>query len=130
MLWGENVAFKVEKFGDYRERRNFSKTKNILNRIPVIGSFRSVGASVKKMNSILLMEMATYGVFGGALGAVAGVGFTKALFLLFEMMEDSLGVAIEMASFETYGFLIIMLTIVMLVLFQISLSISDKTSGL
>ena len=30
MLWGENVAFKVEKFGDYRERRNFSKTKNIL----------------------------------------------------------------------------------------------------
>lgn len=97
----------------------------ISERIPVIGSFRSVGASVKKMNSILLMEMATYGVFGGALGAVAGVGFTKALFLLFEMMEDSLGIAIEMASFETYGFLIIMLTIVMLVLFQIGLSISE-----
>jgi len=30
LLWGEIVAFKVEKFGDYRERRNFSKTKNIL----------------------------------------------------------------------------------------------------
>ena len=28
--WGEIVAYKVQKFGDYTERRNFSKTKNTL----------------------------------------------------------------------------------------------------
>lgn len=97
----------------------------ISERIPIIGSFRSIGASVKKMNLILLMEMATYGLIGGVLGSVAGVGFTKALFLLFEMMEDTMSITIEMVSFETYGFLIIILTIVMLVLFQIGLSISE-----
>ncbi len=97
----------------------------ISERIPIIGSFRSIGASVKKMNLILLMEMAIYGLIGGVLGSVAGVGFTKALFLLFEMMEDTMSITIEMVSFETYGFLIIILTIVMLVLFQIGLSISE-----
>ena len=29
-VWGDIVAYKLEKFGDYRERRNFSKTKNVL----------------------------------------------------------------------------------------------------
>ena len=97
----------------------------ISERIPVIGSFRSVGASIKKMNAILLLEMGTYGFLGGILGSIAGIGFTKTLFLLIEMMENSFGVSIEMESFETYSFLIFILTIVILVLFQIGLSISE-----
>ena len=26
--WGEKVSYKVEKFGDYRERRNYASSKN------------------------------------------------------------------------------------------------------
>lgn len=56
-----------------------SIVKIIINeRIPVIGSFRSVGASINKMNSILLMEMATYGIIGGLFGALAGVEIGRA----------------------------------------------------
>jgi len=29
-LWGEKVAYTVKKFGDYRERRNYGKTKNAI----------------------------------------------------------------------------------------------------
>ena len=29
-LWGERVAYTVKKFGDYRERRNYGKTKNAI----------------------------------------------------------------------------------------------------
>ena len=29
-LWGEKVAYTVKKFGDYRERRSYAKTKNAI----------------------------------------------------------------------------------------------------
>ena len=103
-----------------------SIVKIIINeRIPVIGSFRSVGASVSKMNFILLMEMATYGLIGGIAGGLTGLVFTKAIFLVFEMVDEMLGITINMGSFEIYGFIIIVLTVLLLVLFQISLSISE-----
>ena len=103
-----------------------SIVKIIINeRIPVIGSFRSVGASISKMNSILLMEMAAYGIFGGVFGALTGVLFTKTIFLIFEMVDDVLGITIKMGSFETYSVIIVILTVALLVLFQISLSISE-----
>ena len=103
-----------------------SIVKIIINeRIPVIGSFRSVGASVSKMNSILLMEMATYGLIGGIAGGLTGVLFTKTIFLVFEMVDDILGITIKMKSFETYSVIIVILTVILLVLFQISLSISE-----
>ena len=103
-----------------------SIVKIIINeRIPVIGSFRSVGASVSKMNFILLMEMATYGLIGGISGGLTGLVFTKTIFLVFEMVDEMLGITIKMSSFEIYGFIIIVLTVLLLVLFQISLSISE-----
>ena len=103
-----------------------SIVKIIINeRIPVIGSFRSVGASVSKMNFILLMEMATYGLIGGISGGLTGLVFTKTIFLVFEMVDEMLGITIKMGSFEIYGFIIIVLTVLLLVLFQISLSISE-----
>lgn len=103
-----------------------SIVKIIINeRIPVIGSFRSVGASVSKMNFILLMEMATYGLIGGIFGGLTGLVFTKTIFLLFEMVDEMIGVTINMGSFEIYGFIVVVLTVLLLVLFQISLSISE-----
>ena len=45
----------------------------VLERMPVIGTFRSIGASKKKMNLLLVLENIMYGLFGGILGAVASI---------------------------------------------------------
>ena len=58
-----------------------SFTKLILaTRIPVIGTFRSVGADRKKVNFILLFENVIYGVIGGAVGIVLAL-FTNKYFI-------------------------------------------------
>ena len=44
----------------------------LAERIPIIGTFRSVGASRKKMNFILILENALYGLFAGFFGAILG----------------------------------------------------------
>ena len=44
----------------------------LAERIPVIGTFRSVGASRRKMNFILILENAIYGIFAGIFGAILG----------------------------------------------------------
>ncbi|MCX7708631.1 MAG: FtsX-like permease family protein [Clostridia bacterium] len=43
-------------------------------RMPVIGTFRSVGASRKTTDWVLLMESVVYGILGGLLGCGAGIG--------------------------------------------------------
>ena len=45
----------------------------VMERMPVIGTFRSIGASKKKMNSLLILENIIYGLIGGVLGAVVSV---------------------------------------------------------
>ena len=42
----------------------------ILERLPVIGTFRSIGASKTKMNLILILENAVYGLLGGLSGSI------------------------------------------------------------
>ena len=44
----------------------------IAERTPVIGTFRSVGATKHKMNLILIIENAVYGLFGGIIGSILG----------------------------------------------------------
>ena len=44
----------------------------LAERIPVIGTFRSVGASRTKMNFILILENAIYGITAGFVGAIIG----------------------------------------------------------
>ena len=44
----------------------------ISERMPVIGTFRSIGATKGKMNSILMLENAVYGVIGGLIGGIIG----------------------------------------------------------
>lgn len=103
-----------------------SIVKIIINeRIPVIGTFRSLGTSIGKMNFILLLEMAVYGLIGGILGSIAGIGFTKILFSIMEMTSSVINVSIDLSSGHGYSFLIAMLTIISLILFQIGLSISE-----
>lgn len=51
-----------------------SITKLIMaTRIPVVGTFRSVGASKWKMNFILILENAIYGIIGAVIGIILGV---------------------------------------------------------
>ena len=45
----------------------------LAERIPVIGTFRSIGANRSKMNRILLIENALYGLFAGLVGSIAGI---------------------------------------------------------
>jgi len=42
-------------------------------RIPVVGTFRSVGATKHRVNGILFLENAVYGLFGGTLGIIMGL---------------------------------------------------------
>ena len=44
----------------------------LAERIPVIGTFRSIGASRWKMNFILLLENALYGISAGVVGSIIG----------------------------------------------------------
>ncbi len=45
----------------------------LAERIPVIGTFRSIGADRKKMNTILLIENGLYGLFAGLAGSFVGI---------------------------------------------------------
>lgn len=94
-------------------------------RIPVIGTFRSVGATIKKVNSILLAEMATYGLIGGLLGSLAGVGLIKGFFKLFELVGASEGIEIAMPSYGKYSLYVVIITTLLLIAFQIVLSIYE-----
>lgn len=50
-----------------------SLTKIIIaERMPVIGTFRSIGATKYKMNAILILENMMYGLIGGIIGSIAG----------------------------------------------------------
>lgn len=44
----------------------------IAERMPVIGTFRSIGATKAKMNGILILENAVYGLIGGLIGGFLG----------------------------------------------------------
>lgn len=50
-----------------------------LDRLPVIGTFRSIGATQKAVTYILLLESTLYGVAGGLLGVPAGALVLKGI---------------------------------------------------
>ncbi|MEW6622316.1 MAG: ABC transporter permease [Bacillota bacterium] len=48
-------------------------------RIPMIGTFRSVGATKRMVNMVFLSESLLYGILGGALGCLLGIGFLSVM---------------------------------------------------
>ncbi|MCT4632156.1 MAG: ABC transporter permease [Firmicutes bacterium] len=54
-----------------------------LERLPILGTFRSVGATKKMTNRVLIIESMTYGIIGGIVGSGLGIlvlkGVTKVL---------------------------------------------------
>ncbi|WP_210089434.1 ABC transporter permease [Paenibacillus turicensis] len=63
-----------------------------LDRLPVIGTFRSIGATQKVVTRILLLESLLYGVMGGLIGIPLGVFMLK---LILQGMGHSLSQGIE-----------------------------------
>lgn len=63
-----------------------------LDRLPVIGTFRSIGATQKAVTQILLLESGLYGILGGLLGIPVG---TLVLKLILQGMGESLSQGIE-----------------------------------
>ena len=63
-----------------------------LDRLPVIGTFRSIGATQKAVTQILLLESGLYGILGGLLGIPVG---TLVLKLILQGMGQSLSQGIE-----------------------------------
>jgi len=71
----------------------FSSYKVItLERLPVIGTFRSIGASRKTTTRILLLESLIYGIAGGLLSIPLGYGILK---LILGGLGESLSMGIE-----------------------------------
>lgn len=55
----------------------------IAERMPVIGTFRSIGATKGKMNLILILENVVYGLIGGIIGVFVGYGINSKVASLF-----------------------------------------------
>jgi putative ABC transport system permease protein len=71
----------------------FSSYKVItMERLPVIGTFRSIGATEKATTKILLMESLVYGVAGGLIAIPLGYGVLK---LILDGLGESLALGIE-----------------------------------
>lgn len=103
-----------------------SIVKIIINeRIPIIGAFRSVGATVGKMNFILLLEMTVYGLVGGALGAIFSSSIMSLINLILVSISQYLfNVTIQPISFSQ-GVWLFVAAISFMVVFQICLSIME-----
>ena len=101
-----------------------SVVKIIMNeRIPVIGTFRSIGASKKNMNMILIAEMGMYGLIGGILGSGLGTLFLKLVYVLFEFVIKEMGMKFTSDTLSKNMLLVFGASLVFIILFQVSLSI-------
>lgn len=106
-----------------------SIVKIIMNeRIPVVGSFRSVGASNKRMTILLLCEMGIYGLLGGLLGSLVSTKFTGTVFRLLYDMENLVSDGNATSSIGSIELSMIFFTTLLLIAFQISLSIYEILS--
>ena len=99
-----------------------SLSKIIINeRIPVIGTFRSIGATKTKMNLILIFENAIYGVIGGTIGAVIGANIKSSVSGVF--FQGGEGIEIAKTN-GTVPFIYILAVILIAVALQILMSIT------
>ncbi|MGB3367730.1 MAG: FtsX-like permease family protein [Acidaminobacteraceae bacterium] len=57
----------------------------MLERLPMLGTFRSIGATKRMTNTLMLSESIIYGVIGSSIGTFLGIGVLKALMALMAM---------------------------------------------
>ena len=97
----------------------------IAERTPVIGTFRSVGATKHKMNLILIIENAVYGLFGGIIGSILGyILKSKASGILFFATTNNINLS-EKTTPLTLGTIVI--GILFAILLQIVITVKEIT---
>ena len=60
-----------------------------LERIPIVGTLRSIGCTRKLINTILIIESACLGAIGGLIGCVLGVGVLQYIKYRYFTGEDA-----------------------------------------
>lgn len=60
-----------------------------LERLPVIGTFRSIGSSKKETDFVLVAEAFAYGLFGGIVGTAIGFGILAAMAYILQNGDTS-----------------------------------------
>lgn len=99
-----------------------SLSKIIINeRIPVIGTFRSIGATKTKMNLILILENAIYGVIGGIIGSIIGANIKSSVSGIFFQAGDGIEIA---KTNGTVPFSYIIIVTLIAIILQILMSIT------
>lgn len=74
-----------------------------LDRLPVIGTFRSIGATQRIVTGLLVMESALYGLLGGIVGIVLGIPVLK---IILQGMGNSLNQGMEIPLVIRASFII------------------------
>lgn len=60
-----------------------------LERIPIVGTLRSIGCTRKRINLILILESACLGVVGGLFGCVLGLGVLQYIKLSYNTVDEA-----------------------------------------
>lgn len=87
----------------------------LAGRLPVIGTFRSIGASNGKMNLLLLAENAIYGLVGGAVGILVGELLRYLLAVLYYNAKGAQHMLDWRYVFSSIGFAVLLQTGVTLI---------------
>lgn len=82
----------------------------VLERLPIIGTFRSIGATKKATDFILLSESLLYGVIGGAIGSVLGIGVLYLLCTMF--MQGDFNIVLKPSDFIISFVLAVVLSLI------------------
>ena len=110
---------------------NSSFVKIILNeRVPVMGTFRSVGATSKKVDRILILEMTMYGLISGIIGSILGFVIFRAIikYLFIPFMSDQIigyNFDFVLKAIDNSVFSILIISILSVTIFQILISLKD-----
>ncbi|WP_026476559.1 FtsX-like permease family protein [Alkaliphilus transvaalensis] len=86
----------------------------LLEQLPHIGTFRSVGADKRKIKLIMFLESIFYGVFGGTLGGILGVGISYVI--------TSLSIPEELKGITEVGINVNMIYFIICLFFSILIS--------
>lgn len=102
-----------------------SIVKIIINeRVSVIGTFRSIGATKKQIIGVLIAEMLMYTIIPALIGAMAGVAAVKGISSMAELMLSFFG-SNEKLDIKSYLWKISLITILITTAFQMFLSIFE-----
>ena len=72
----------------------------MLEKLPAVGTFRSIGADKWVMNGVLLLEALFYGIIGGIVGCLLGIGCLYVLsnIMVTQMMGESGGITLNIPA--------------------------------